>query len=278
MLLKGQDGKMYRVWQQSGKGMNKMTLASPAEPVKEGTETAADIDKKIEFHKQGQAAAQYKGSMNKMHAAKIRELEAKKKQQGVAEGTQTVGHEILGMLRQVKRQGDDAMEELYSSCPLLAQYWDQYEGDFRSMVVELSPKTLDRIKAEIAAFNQQGVSETRVGNRMSDIEIGSPKIVHYKGKAVGEVGIDHEASPGNGQYYMKHYLTGKDMVGYNSKREALEDLKHLVMQHVSESTGGTCAGSVSTSISTGKGPTVGSLFGGSYKQKAPAKKAKVIKR
>ena len=54
--------------------------------VAEGSESAADIDKKIEFHKQGQAAAQYKGAMNKMHAAKIRELEAKKKQQGVAEG------------------------------------------------------------------------------------------------------------------------------------------------------------------------------------------------
>jgi hypothetical protein len=56
--------------------------------VAEGSETAADIDKKIAFHKQGQAAAQYKGSMNKMHAAKIRELEAKKAalKQGVAEG------------------------------------------------------------------------------------------------------------------------------------------------------------------------------------------------
>jgi hypothetical protein len=78
---------------------------------------------------------------------------------GVAEGSQTVGHEILGMLRQINRQGDDAMEELYSSCPLLAQFWDQYEGDFRSMVIELSPKTLNRIKAEISAFNQQGVAE-----------------------------------------------------------------------------------------------------------------------
>ena len=83
--------------------------------------------------------------------------------EGVAEGTQTVGHEILGMLRQVKRQGHDAMEELYSSCPLLALFWDQYEGDFRSMVIELSPKTLNRIKAEIAAFNQQGVAEGSTG-------------------------------------------------------------------------------------------------------------------
>lgn len=77
---------------------------------------------------------------------------------------------------------------------------------------------------------QHGVEEARVGNRMSDIEIGSPKIVHYKGKAVGEVGIDHEASPGNGQYYMKHYLSGKDMVGYNTKQEALAELKYIVQQ------------------------------------------------
>jgi len=59
--------------------------------VAEGSETEADIDKKIAFHQQGQAAAQYKGSMNKMHAAKILELQAKKealKKQGVAEDEQ----------------------------------------------------------------------------------------------------------------------------------------------------------------------------------------------
>jgi|688.fasta_scaffold42074_9 predicted transcriptional regulator len=55
----------------------------------EGSETAADIDKKIAFHQQGQAAAQYKGSMNKMHAKKIKDLEAKKAalKQGVAEAS-----------------------------------------------------------------------------------------------------------------------------------------------------------------------------------------------
>jgi tetratricopeptide (TPR) repeat protein len=55
---------------------------------KEAAESDADIDKKIEFHKQGQASAQYKGGMNKMHAAKIRELQAKKdaaKKKDVAE-------------------------------------------------------------------------------------------------------------------------------------------------------------------------------------------------
>lgn len=68
--------------------LNKAFKDEHKKGVAEGSETAADIDKKIEFHKQGQAAAQYKGSMNKMHAAKIRELEAKKQvlKQGVAEG------------------------------------------------------------------------------------------------------------------------------------------------------------------------------------------------
>jgi len=66
----------------------KVLRVKEKEGVVEGSESEADIDKKIEFHKQGQAAAQYKGSMNKMHAAKIRDLEAKKaalKKQGVAE-------------------------------------------------------------------------------------------------------------------------------------------------------------------------------------------------
>ena len=64
--------------------------ANVRQGVAEGAETEADIDKKIAFHQQGQAAAQYKGSMNKMHAAKIRDLEAKKAalKQGVAEGSE----------------------------------------------------------------------------------------------------------------------------------------------------------------------------------------------
>jgi hypothetical protein len=65
--------------------------------VAEGSETEADIDKKIAFHQQGQAAAQYKGSMNKMHAAKIRELQAKKEalKQGVAESSEDTVRFVL---------------------------------------------------------------------------------------------------------------------------------------------------------------------------------------
>lgn len=41
---------------------------------------------------------------------------------------------------------------------------------------------------------------------------------------VGEVGIDTEASPGNGAYYAKHYETGYDMCGFATVDEALEEL------------------------------------------------------
>ena len=78
-------------------GQNKLNLPSgygdvvqpqKLEGVAEDSETEADIDKKIAFHQQGQAASQYKGSMNKMHAKKIKDLEAKKAalKKGVAEG------------------------------------------------------------------------------------------------------------------------------------------------------------------------------------------------
>lgn len=87
-------------------------------------------------------------------------LQIRKQRQGVTEATGNVGRDILDLIRNIKHLGDDAMEELYSSCPLLAQFWDQYEGDFRSMVVELSPKTLQRIYAEITAVVQgEGLDE-----------------------------------------------------------------------------------------------------------------------
>lgn len=41
---------------------------------------------------------------------------------------------------------------------------------------------------------------------------------------VGEVGIDTEASPGNGPYYAKHYESGYDVVGFDSVEEALAEL------------------------------------------------------
>jgi len=60
------------------------------------------------------------------------------------------------------------------------------------------------------------------------------KVFKKNGKPVGEVGIDRESSPGVGQYYMKHYASGKDLSGYDSYEEAVAELKHCLKQGVVE--------------------------------------------
>ena len=57
------------------------------------------------------------------------------------------------------------------------------------------------------------------------------------GKPVGEVGIDRESSPGNGQWYMKCYASNIDNAGYDSYEEAVAELKHCLKQGVAEDTG-----------------------------------------
>ena len=63
------------------------------------------------------------------------------------------------------------------------------------------------------------------------------RVFKKNGEPVGEVGIDRESSPGNGQWYMKHYASGKDLAGYDSYEEALAELKHCMKQGVAEDTG-----------------------------------------
>jgi len=46
-------------------------------------------------------------------------------------------------------------------------------------------------------------------------------------QGVGEVGIDTEASPGNGRWYVKHYASGYDVCGFDSEQEALEELEYV---------------------------------------------------
>jgi hypothetical protein len=40
----------------------------------------------------------------------------------------------------------------------------------------------------------------------------------------GEIGIDSEASPGNGAYYVKLYDGSYDVCGFDSEEEAWEEL------------------------------------------------------
>ena len=76
------------------------------------------------------------------------------------------------------------------------------------------------------AAKQQGMAEGHADQQR--------KIFKKNGHPVGEVGIDRESSPGNGQWYMKYYATGDDFGGYDSMEEAVADLKHLVNQFKAE--------------------------------------------
>lgn len=49
-------------------------------------------------------------------------------------------------------------------------------------------------------------------------------------EGIGEVGIDTEASPGNGQYYVKLYDGSYDVVGFASEEEALDEFYFIVEQ------------------------------------------------
>jgi hypothetical protein len=60
------------------------------------------------------------------------------------------------------------------------------------------------------------------------------KVFKKNGKPVGEVGIDPEASPGVGQWYMKCYQYDIDNSGYDSYEEAVGELKYCMKQGVSE--------------------------------------------
>jgi len=60
------------------------------------------------------------------------------------------------------------------------------------------------------------------------------KVFKKNGKPVGEVGIDPEASPGVGQWYMKCYQYKIDNSGYDSYEEAVEELKYCMKQGMVE--------------------------------------------
>ena len=48
-----------------------------------------------------------------------------------------------------------------------------------------------------------------------------------KATSYGEVGIDTEASPGNGQYYAKTYDGELDSVGFDTLEEAWAELEYV---------------------------------------------------
>jgi hypothetical protein len=80
---------------------------------------------------------------------------------------------------------------------------------------------------------ESGVAEARpdVMRHKGDKTV---RVVKKGGKPIGEIGTDAEASPGNGQYYVKLYDGSYDAVGFDSAEEALAELKAAIKQGVAE--------------------------------------------
>ena len=82
-------------------------------------------------------------------------------------------------------------------------------------------------------IDEPGVAEARpdVMRHRGDTTI---RVVKRAGKPIGEIGIDAEASEGNGAYYVKLYDGSYDAVGYDTAEEALAELKYAIKSGVTE--------------------------------------------
>jgi hypothetical protein len=132
-----------------------------------------------------------------------------------------------------KAQGG-SLNEL--STEKLAQYKkaagaDASTADKRGDIERGNKRFKGIVKATIKQGNNDAKKHPSVAEGHADQQ---RKIFKKNGNSVGEVGIDRESSPGNGQYYMKHYASGKDLAGYDSYEEALAELKHCMKQGVTE--------------------------------------------
>jgi hypothetical protein len=79
----------------------------------------------------------------------------------------------------------------------------------------------------------------------SDVAEARPDVMRHKGDTtirvvkkggvpIGEIGIDAEASEGNGPYYVKLYDGSYDAVGFDSAEEALAELKAAISEGITE--------------------------------------------
>jgi len=80
-------------------------------------------------------------------------------------------------------------------------------------------KLAQQTRAEVAKEKQSGVAE--------DADQVKKVFKDKSGKPVGEIGIDPESSPGNGEWYVHHYATGYSVVGFDSAAEAKRELMYV---------------------------------------------------
>ena len=85
-------------------------------------------------------------------------------------------------------------------------------------------KDKEKSEAGVANMAARAASRPRLGE---SVEQHRKVFKNKAGKSIGEIGIDPEASPGNGPWYVKHYATGYDVVGFDDAAEAKEELMYV---------------------------------------------------
>jgi hypothetical protein len=104
--------------------------------------------------------------------------------------------------------------------------WKDFENDDHAEAVA------NKLKAKFEAEGRDPSVITIAPTDMSEgVAVGadqSKKVFKDKaGKPVGEIGIDPESSPGNGEWYVHHYATGYSVVGFDSAAEAKRELLYV---------------------------------------------------
>jgi len=80
----------------------------------------------------------------------------------------------------------------------------------------------DQFKSK--SWKRQGNVDKAV-DRLVKEEDTKVKHVEHNGEKIGETGIDTEASSGNGKWFAKHYKSKMDSVGFDSRREAENEVR-----------------------------------------------------
>jgi hypothetical protein len=86
----------------------------------------------------------------------------------------------------------------------------------------------EHAEMEIGGYDDKGVAEAGRPDVMRHQGDTTVKVVKRGGKPIGEIGIDAEASEGNGAYYVKLYDGSYDAVGFDTAEEALAELKYAI--------------------------------------------------
>jgi hypothetical protein len=106
------------------------------------------------------------------------------------------------------------------------QKWKDFENDDHARAV------MDKLKAKFKADGRDPetitIAPTDMSEGVADVADQVKKVFKDKsGKPVGEIGIDPESSPGNGEWYVHHYATGYSVVGFDSAAEAKRELMYV---------------------------------------------------